>query len=378
MAARVLRTLAWWAPEEIPRSYLDGLADPVTVTEGIRRLAAYSMITLRDDMISVHRLVQAMARASGEEERQRESDLAARTLGEVRLVGHAWGAAALGWAAHVEALASRAPAEADTEELASLFIKAALHLAALNPTRSAALYARSTAAIERLRGTDSAEASGLRLLTGLTHAWRGDFARAHPLIEKQLTQATQLFGEDHPTTFLMHCLTISVQARINPSGARARAEETVARVAQSLERNHPLIVRRLAQMSVLLPADVETGSAEARIADTVGRLGQNAWEVMPLARAWLTELESEIEFDRAAGLVEKMLDQCRSVLGSTDPATLALRLEQVSLLFYAGAGARARRLVPGLIADWAQYMGDTVNTWHLIEYLAPLLDETNE
>ncbi|MFJ2829258.1 NB-ARC domain-containing protein [Streptomyces sp. NPDC087263] len=376
--ARILRTLAWWAPEAIPRAYLDGLADPVTVTEGIRRLAAYSMITLREDRISVHRLVQAMARAAGREERRRESDFAARTLGEVRLEGHAWDAAAQGWAAHVETLASRVPAEDDTEELASLFVKAALHLAALNPTRSAALCARSTTAIEHLRGADSAEASGLRLLTGLAQSWQGDFKRAHPLFERQLSQATQLYGEDHPTTFLMRCLTISVQARIDPARARARAEETVERVARTLGHDHPLVLRRRAQMSVLLPADVKPDSAGSRLADAVGRLGEDAWELMPLGRAWLTELESDIEFGRAATLVAKMLDRCQSVLGSTDAVTLALRLEQVSVLFYAGAAARARMLVPGLIADWAEYMGDTANTWHLIEYLAPLLDQTNE
>ncbi|MGW1761874.1 tetratricopeptide repeat protein [Streptomyces mirabilis] len=377
IAERILRTLAWWAPEAIPRSYLDGLADQMTVTEGIRSLAAYSMITLHEDAISVHRLVQATARATRAGEGRRERDFAARVLGEVPLEGHTWDAVAQLWATHVETLASRTPAEIDTEELASLFVRAALHLAALNPQRGAILCARSTAAIERLRGADSAEASGLRLLTGLSHSWQGDFKRAQPLFERQLSEATQLFGEDHPTTFLLLCLTISVQSRIEPAGARARAEESIERSAQALGADHPLVLLRRAQMSVLLPADMEPGSEQDQLAYAAQHFGEESWELMPLGRAWLTELEHRFDFGRAATLIATMLDQCQSVLGSTDTVTLILRLEQVSVLLYAGAGARARMLVPGLIADWAEYMGATANTWHLIDYLTPLLNQTN-
>ncbi|MGC0211950.1 NB-ARC domain-containing protein [Streptomyces levis] len=375
MAARILRTIAWWAPEGVPRAYVAGLADAITVAEGIRRLAAYSMITLREDTISVHRLVQAMARAVVPEEMRRDRDLAARTLGEVRLEGHAWTPAAQTWATHVEALASRVPAESDTEELANLFIKAALHLAAFDPERGAALCLRGCAAIERLRGADSAAASGLRLLTGLAFSWQGDFERACPLFERQLAEATNLFGEDHPTTDLLLCLTLSVQTRIDPNRAWALADETIGRAERALGKDHPLVLHRRARLGFLLPPEMGMGpdSAEARLADAEGRFGNEARELMPLSRAWLTELEAHNDFTRAVILIEKMVDRCRSVLGGTDAATLVLRLEQISVLFYAGKAEQARTLVTGLISDWAESSGDTANTWHMIDYLAPLL-----
>ena len=45
LAGQVLRILAWYAPDAIPRSLLDGLADPPAVLRAVGRLAAYSMLT---------------------------------------------------------------------------------------------------------------------------------------------------------------------------------------------------------------------------------------------------------------------------------------------------------------------------------------------
>ncbi|QFQ99153.1 hypothetical protein F9278_26785 [Streptomyces phaeolivaceus] len=64
LAGEIFRVIAWWASDGIHRSYLEPLGSPPEVTEAIRRLAAYSMITLRGDEISVHRLVQAVARTA--------------------------------------------------------------------------------------------------------------------------------------------------------------------------------------------------------------------------------------------------------------------------------------------------------------------------
>ncbi|GGV12153.1 hypothetical protein GCM10010260_58470 [Streptomyces filipinensis] len=64
LAGQVLRILAWYAPDDIPRTLLDPLGTPPEVHRAVRRLAAYNMITATDGTLSVHRLVQALARAS--------------------------------------------------------------------------------------------------------------------------------------------------------------------------------------------------------------------------------------------------------------------------------------------------------------------------
>ncbi|MEU6848039.1 tetratricopeptide repeat protein [Streptomyces sp. NPDC046716] len=377
-ATGILRTIAWWAPEEIPRAYLDGIADPFAVTEGIRRLAAYSMITLREDTLSVHRLVQASARAADPELALRHRDHAARVLGRARVEGPAWGPAARLWATHVEALASRAPAESDTAETADLLNKAALYLAGVDPSRSADLSARGAASFERVGGTDSPAAAGARLLTGLAHTWQGDFVRACPLFEEQLTRASRLFGADHPSTFWLLCLTLSVKSRIDPAGARALVDETVTRAERALGRDHSHVHRRRTQLSVLAPPETESGDAGARLAVSEGLLGVNSWELMPLRRSLLTELAARGDFRRAVAVVEEMVYRCRSVLGSTDGVTLVLRIEQISLLLYAGKAERAGRLLPDLVDDWAEVMGDAVRAWRLSPYLALLSSRPEE
>lgn len=62
LSEQALRILAWYAPDAIPRAFLDGLADPVALLRAVGRLAAYSMITADASIIGIHRLVQAVTR----------------------------------------------------------------------------------------------------------------------------------------------------------------------------------------------------------------------------------------------------------------------------------------------------------------------------
>jgi hypothetical protein len=63
LAGEILRTLAWFAPDPIPRDLVYGLHDdPLTVDDALALLAAYSMITLTSRSVTIHRLVQAVAR----------------------------------------------------------------------------------------------------------------------------------------------------------------------------------------------------------------------------------------------------------------------------------------------------------------------------
>ncbi|MGW3353715.1 hypothetical protein ACWDA3_61510 [Nonomuraea rubra] len=65
-AGPVLRVLAWYGAEPIPRALLDGLegehARLADVPHALGELAAYNMITLDTETVTVHRLVQAVAR----------------------------------------------------------------------------------------------------------------------------------------------------------------------------------------------------------------------------------------------------------------------------------------------------------------------------
>src|SRR6202043_2297699 len=63
LAGEILRTLAWFSPDPIPRDLAYQLReDPLTVDDALALLSAYSMITLTPQSITIHRLVQAVAR----------------------------------------------------------------------------------------------------------------------------------------------------------------------------------------------------------------------------------------------------------------------------------------------------------------------------
>nr|WP_241755321.1 NB-ARC domain-containing protein [Actinomadura sp. RB99] len=102
VAAELLRILAWYAPEAVPRTLLDNLnevderkqfAAPL-LQDALGKLAAYNMITLTPDSITVHRLVQAVARtpddnpADGDPHRRADDITAARDTA-TRLLNHA-------------------------------------------------------------------------------------------------------------------------------------------------------------------------------------------------------------------------------------------------------------------------------------------------
>ncbi|MFG2143906.1 NB-ARC domain-containing protein [Streptomyces sp. NPDC048696] len=75
LTGQVLRVLAWYAPDGIPRSLLDGLGSPVAVRRAVGALAAHSMVTVGEGgELSVHRLVQAVARTPDEQDPHRRPE----------------------------------------------------------------------------------------------------------------------------------------------------------------------------------------------------------------------------------------------------------------------------------------------------------------
>jgi hypothetical protein len=63
LAGSLLRILAWYAPDNIPRDLLHNLAEPPQLAAAIGRLTPYSMITANHDgILTIYCLLQALAR----------------------------------------------------------------------------------------------------------------------------------------------------------------------------------------------------------------------------------------------------------------------------------------------------------------------------
>lgn len=241
LAGEVLRQLAWYAPDAIPRSLVtSGIEAPEPdVVHALGRLAAYSMITLDADAISVHRLVQAVARTPdpADPHRQPADITRARDTTIVALTGCLAKASyrlPVDWPifqtvlSHVQALLDHTAADSDTEPLCDLTNRIGLYLDDQgNTTTAIVLCTHATHSRERLLGPDhldtlssrnnlaaayqSVLADRLRVLgsdhpdtlysrNNLASAYysAGDVGRAIPLYESVLADARRVLGPDHP------------------------------------------------------------------------------------------------------------------------------------------------------------------------------------
>ena len=210
LAGQVLRILAWYAPDGIPRTLLDGLADPPAVLRAVGRLAAYSMLTADARTLAMHRLVQAVTRTPdpGDPHRDPQAiddarDKATRQLADA-LPEPQDPAGWPGWRMllpHIDALASHAPPDTDTQDTAYLLNQAGLFLNDQGQVGRAAGYFQRALA-DRLRVLGPDHPSTLNSRNNLARAYQdaGDLGRAIPLLERALADRLRVLGPDHPST----------------------------------------------------------------------------------------------------------------------------------------------------------------------------------
>ena len=210
LAGQVLRILAWYAPDGIPRTLLDGLADPPAVLHAVGRLAAYSMLTADAGTLAMHRLVQAVTRTPdpGDPHRDPQAiddarDQATRQLADA-LPDWQDPAGWPGWRMllpHIDALASHAPPDTDTQATAYLLNQAGLFLNGQGqPGRAAGYLQRALAGCVRVLGADHPDTLTSRNNLAAAYRAAGDLGRAIPLHEQTLADRQRVLGADHPDT----------------------------------------------------------------------------------------------------------------------------------------------------------------------------------
>ena len=250
LTGQVLRILAWYAPEAIPRALLDGLADPPALLRAIGRLAAYSMLTADASVLAMHRLVQAVTRTPepGDPHRSPRAiddarDQATRQLAAA--VPHLRDPA--GWPAwrtllpHIDALASHAAPGADTETTAYLLSVAGVFLLSQGqPARAAGHVQRALADFAQVLGQDHPSTLTSRGYLAVAYQAAGDPGRATPLLEQVLADRQRVLGQDHPSTLASRGnLAVAYQAAGDPGRATPLLEQVLADSARVLGQEHP-------------------------------------------------------------------------------------------------------------------------------------------
>ncbi|MEI5526473.1 tetratricopeptide repeat protein [Streptomyces brasiliscabiei] len=253
LAVRILLMIAWYASEEIPRSVLAGLGTPPAVRRALGRLAAHSMITLHEDTVSAHRLVQAVSRTPGRHDHHRhpdaiasarESAVAALTalIPEDEDAPVAW-RAARAVLPHIEALAGYGPPGTGTEAEAGLCLRGARQLV-FSGTRSAlraiTLIDHAEVVYTRLLGAEARQTLEARVELVRARRLASGPRAAVALADAVLADCVRVLGERHPLT-LTACMRVARTAGLMGDSARAREllEKVVEGRASTLGDRHP-------------------------------------------------------------------------------------------------------------------------------------------
>jgi len=259
-AAALLSLCAFLAPDDIPldivkqapdlpKPLAEAAADAVRFDDAIAALRRFSLVSRSGDVLSVHRLVQAVTRERmAEEARKRWAAAAARSVNRAfpfdsddvrtwpacsRLLPHALAAVD-----HCEPLAV-AP-----DETARLLNQAGLYLGGRAEfARARTCFERALKINEAAYGPDHPNvAACVNNLGGVLEA-QGDLAGARACYERALKIDEAAYGPEHPTVAIrVNNLGNVLHDQGDLAGARACCERALGIFRRFLGENHPKTV----------------------------------------------------------------------------------------------------------------------------------------
>ncbi|QFZ18890.1 tetratricopeptide repeat protein [Saccharothrix syringae] len=374
LAGALLRQLAWYAPDAIPRDLCAVAGDELDVPEALARLADHNMITLDGRAIGVHRLVQAVTRTPDPTDPHRRPDdiAAARDTAAAGLaravLGHppeapASRAAFESVRAHARTLLDLTAPDTDTEDTVLLLNQLGLYLRDQGGTATAVAYlARAAHSGERLYGADARTTLIARNNLATAHAAAGDFGRAASLHERNAEERARALGPDHPDTLASRGNSaLAHQLAGHAASAIPLHEQVLADHERVLGPDHPetLLVR-----GNLAGAHREVGDLrravellEAVLADRERVSGPEHRDTLNARNNLAITYDDMGDLGRAIPLYEATLADLERLLGADHPNSLLLRNNLASAYESAGDLGRAIPLFESTLEDRERVLG---------------------
>ncbi|MGW1489963.1 tetratricopeptide repeat protein [Streptomyces sp. NPDC002402] len=375
LAVTLLHTIAWLAPDDIPRSLLVPLAPvPIALGEALGVLHAYNMIAFTTDRqsITVHRLVQNVLRArTGEPSTQslgrREAEQAIQQAcpGEDNTAAEQ----STRWERllpHVFALAESTPPSkpasaqtVDTYQAAAEYLHRQGRDAHTIPLRTATLAQR-----EQLLGDTHPSTLACRNNLARAHRVAGNLGRAIPLYETTLAQYEQVLGDTHPNTLSSrNNLAYAYKSAGDLGRAIPLYETTLAQRKQLLGDAHPDTLTSRNNLALAYASAGDLRQAIPLLETTLAQYEQLLGDTHPNTLSSRNNLayayESAGDLGRAIPLLETTFAQYEQLLGDTHPDTLMSRNNLASTYESAGDLKRAIPLLETTLAQYEQVLGDT-------------------
>ncbi|MEU7164354.1 tetratricopeptide repeat protein [Streptomyces morookaense] len=349
LAADLLRILAWYAPDRIPVGLLDEVAEPAAVASAIGILNAYSMVTVDPEnrSLTVHRLLQSVARTPDADDPHRTPDLVevARARATAALLAAVepfnWQDAAT-WSTgrillpHMDAIADNSPPAADTSTTARVLNHAGVFLISQGlASRAAAHLRRALGHHEQVLGLDDPDTLACRHNLANAYEEWGHLKQAIPLYERALQDEERVLGAMHPLT---------LATRNNLAGAY--------REAGDLDKALALLGQNLMQ------------GAFSGALFGVPAAGNDLYTFMSRNHLACAQMESG-NLAEAILLFEETLDACARVFGEEHHLTLQTRHNLTTARARAGNPGQAVPLFERDLDDMERVLGedhpDTLN-----------------
>ncbi|MFE7777153.1 NB-ARC domain-containing protein [Streptomyces sp. NPDC057445] len=388
LAARILLVIAWWAPGGIPRAYLDALGGGPNVTEALRRLAAHSMISLHEDgTISVHRLVQAVARTGDPDDPHRRlaDVVTARDAAAMLLMIDEELSASAAWVPHAEVLGRRLPPEHMSKAVVLLVEKiGSWHQARLSHARASEWYEIAMTAAEAWPEQDHELTLFTRRAFARQCGYMGDGERALALVRENLAMARRLYGRKDARTFAAAAaLAAGMLDQGDLDGGMSLAVKNAKRAERVFGSTHRVTLHAdgvLARGWALL-AESDVDRYATRAADEIERRLDKAAEATDNAYEWVHALLWEFgsalmaagDLAGAISATERAVELHSSRSDLRVRETLPDRSRLAMLLWDTGDLHRGRELAAALLTDAEHALGEAPYVQDLRELFSPLL-----
>ncbi|MFF4625808.1 tetratricopeptide repeat protein [Nonomuraea jabiensis] len=422
LAGDLLRIMAWYSHQDIPRFLVNKNTTPSLVHHAIGRLAAYNMVLAsQDGSLSVHSLVQAIARTPDPNDPHRMADkihdardqairqLATAAVAHTPMSPTEWPM----WRSllpHISAFTSYVGSDMDTTAMAHLMNQAGVFLQTQGAiSLSIAFLERAHTGFMKNLGPD--HPNTITSKSNLAGAYRtaGDLQRAIPLLEQTLTENERALGIDHPslitsrnnladtyrlagdveraiqllaqtladserllgprhpnTLTIRNNLASAYQAAREPQRAIPMLEKSIIEGEQILPRDHPYM---LALRSNLGSAYREVGDTEqaipllvATLADGEKALGPEHPDTLTMRNNLAVAYQLAGDLNRAVVLLQETLDGRKRTLGHDHPSTLASYNNLGNALYKAGDAQRAVPLLEHALAGNEKSLGSMHRT----------------
>jgi DNA-binding SARP family transcriptional activator/tetratricopeptide (TPR) repeat protein len=384
LAADVLEMAAHLGPDTIPKSLWSEIAGSDTsiqrkrISDALNALARFSLATVDDDAISLHRLLQKSIRDDAAARRDRRGALRALAAlwwafpKDVELPRH--------WPlceqllSHVLALADALEDPGDAGvQLVELLNRASLYLRYAEPGRRDLATSQVVVAhAERLLGAEHPATLAVRNVLAAAYHWSGQTATAIALFERLAADHERILGAEHPATLTARnnlaynyrkdarpdeaiaILEVLLPDRRRLLGAKhhdtltsannlARAYNDVARTAEAIAILEPLVADHDDNFGADHPSTLHTRHnlalayiSDGRVADAITILkplvtdfeqilGKDHPYTLRTAHNLGAAYLHEERRSNAVAIFEPLLEARERILGAGHPDTLATR-----------------------------------------------------